>query len=473
MQFQDYRRIGLFAGTGDEQLRALVEAGTEVSFECGDVLFQENHPATSWWVLLDGSIDLLRHVGREETRLGVMDLPGRWAGGFRAWDEHGAYLATGRAATAGCVLRVPAEELRRLWEARFPLGIHLIEGVSRSARNYESMARQREALAALGTLAAGLAHELNNPAAAATRAVDALSQTYAGMLSSLQALAAVPISADQFTAIDALRRELHPATTSSGSGSLDLADREDELADWLAGRGVAREWELAPTLAGAGAGVEWCERVADAMGQAPLEPALEWVASTLSATGLLDEVKESTRRISDLVGAVKSYSQMDRAAMQVTDLTEGLESTLVMLAHRTPKAVTVVRDYGADVPRIPALAAELNQVWTNLLTNALDAMDGEGTLRVSTRVGPDAVLVEVADTGPGMPPEVAEHVFDPFFTTKGVGKGTGLGLDISRRIVERHSGDITVASRPGETVFRVRLPTSGVDAAGSGGDTSG
>jgi signal transduction histidine kinase len=273
----------------------------------------------------------------------------------------------------------------------------------------------------------------------------------------------VPATAEQFTRLDALRRELGPQ--DAVTGSLDLADREDELSDWLVDRSVAREWELAPILAAAGADVDWCERMADAMDGVPLESALEWVASTRSATGLLDEVKESTRRISELINAVRSYSQLDRAAMQVTVLTEGLESTLVMLAHRTPEGVAVLREYGTDVPRIQALAAELNQVWTHLITNALDAMDGEGTLRVSTRVDRDTVVVEVADTGPGMSPETKHHAFEPFFTTKGVGKGTGLGLDISRRIVERHRGDISVQSRPGETVFRVRLPAP--DLAGA------
>src|SRR3954470_18090359 len=202
MDVGDLRGLPLFDGTSDALLQQLFALGTEVSFVPGQEVFREGRPADFWWVLLEGRVDLVRHVGRDETQLGVMDVPGRWAGGFRAWDEHGAYLATGRAATAGCMLRDAAGELRRLWGARFPLGLHLIEGVSRSARNYESMARRREALAALGTLAAGPAHELNNPAAAATRAVDALGEAYDGLLSSLQRLAALPIRAEQFSRID-------------------------------------------------------------------------------------------------------------------------------------------------------------------------------------------------------------------------------------------------------------------------------
>jgi signal transduction histidine kinase len=455
MDLEHLRSVGLFAGTDDEQLRALLAVGIEVPFADGDVLFRENAPAESWWVLLAGSIDLVRHVGHDETRLGAMDVPGRWAGGFRAWDEHGAYLATGRAASVGRVLRVPAGELRALWVARFPLGLALIEGVSRSARNYEAMARQREALAALGTLAAGLAHELNNPAAAASRAVAALGEAHDELLSSLRRLAGAPVSAEQFARLDELRAALGPQPPAS---AMDLADREDVLTDWLAEAGVDRGWVLAPALAAHGADVDWCERVATAVGPERLEPGLAWVTATVTATGLLEEVAESTRRISDLVAAVKSYAQLDRASMQLTDLAEGLESTLVMLAHRIPPGVTVVRDYGPQVPRIEALAAELNQVWTNLIDNALYAMDGRGTLHVSTRVDRGAVLVEIGDTGAGMSPETAARAFDPFFTTKGVGEGTGLGLDISRRIVDRHRGAISLQSRPGATVLTVRLP---------------
>ncbi|MDQ1604334.1 MAG: hypothetical protein QOE01_2179, partial [Actinomycetota bacterium] len=213
------------------------------------------------------------------------------------------------------------------------------------------------------------------------------------------------------------------------------------------------------TLAGAGLDVSWCERARQVLGDDALDPGLQWVASTLSTAALLGEVKESTRRISKLVEAMKSYSQMDRAARQQTDLAEGLDSTLVVLASRIPAGITVVRDYAEDVPHIEAMAGELNQVWTNLMTNALDAMAGVGTLRVSTRSDEDEVVVEVGDTGPGMSKEVRDHAFEPFFTTKGVGQGTGLGLDISRRIVvDRHGGEIAIDAAPGETVLRVRLP---------------
>jgi signal transduction histidine kinase len=215
--------------------------------------------------------------------------------------------------------------------------------------------------------------------------------------------------------------------------------------------------------------ISWCERVTRVIGGTALEPGLDWVASTVSAATLLGEMKESTRRISDLVAAVKSYAQLDRASIHETDVTEGVESTLAMLAHRIPGGVTVVREYGAGVPRIEAVAAELNQVWTNLVANALDAMEGHGTLRVSvcgdTTGG---VVVEIGDTGDGMSWETQQHAFDPFFTTKGVGEGTGLGLDISRRIIDRHGGQIAIDTRPAETVLRVQLPLHPVNRIPTG-----
>jgi signal transduction histidine kinase len=312
-------------------------------------------------------------------------------------------------------------------------------------------------LVALGTLAAGLAHEINNPAAAATRAIDALGDACEVVHVSLRRLAG-SLSAAQVTALDGLRQQIIQPQSVAMS-ALVIADREEALATWLSDHGVERDWLIAPPLAGAGAGIDWCERAAEVLEGEALEPGLEWVASTLSTASLLAEVKESIRRISGVVAAVKSYSQLDRASLQRIEVAEGLESTLATLAHRIPAEVIVVRDYDAGAPRIEAIAGELNQVWTHLIDNAVDAMAGSGTLRVSTRGQSDGVVVEIGDTGAGMSPETQAHAFEPFFTTKGVGEGAGLGLDISRRIiVDRHKGEITLDQRPAETVLRVRLP---------------
>jgi signal transduction histidine kinase len=453
----ELRSLGVFAGLTDAQLAELIAGSTEVQIEPGIELFTEGEHADFWWVLIDGAIDLLRRIGREVTVVGRMDVPGRWAGGFRAWDKDGVYLATGRGAVPGRVLRVPAEVLHDRVTSWFPLAKHLIEGLYGTARTIEASARQRDSLVTLGKLSAGLAHEINNPAAAATRAVDALESACQTLVSSLSLLAAGELSAGQFAALDALRQEIQPAAATGDP--LAVADREDELADWLTGHGVGEEWVIAEPLAAAGVAVGWCERVAQALPAPALGPALRWVASTLSAATLLAEMKDSTRRISGLIGAIKSYSQMDRGSVQQVDVTEGLESTLVMLGHKLRDGVTVVRDYGDAVPRVAAYAGELNQVWTNLIDNAIDAMGGSGTLRLVTRADGDGVVVEVRDTGVGMPPEVADRAFEAFFTTKEAGKGTGLGLDIARRIiVERHGGTIGIDSHPGATVIKVRIP---------------
>jgi signal transduction histidine kinase len=457
MQVADLRPLSIFDGLTDGQLAELVAGGTEVAVVPGVDLFREGEHADFWWVLVDGAVDLIRRVGREDTVVARMDVPGRWAGGFRAWDEHGSYLATARGVRPGRVLRVPTEVLRDRANAWFPFAGHLIAGLYRTARSIESTARQRESLVTLGTLAAGLAHEINNPASAATRAVDGLDVACSGLLSALTRLAGYDVTAEQFAALDALRREIEPRAVDPDP--LGRADREQALSSWLGRHGVERAWTIAPPLAAAGIDLAWCERAASVLDGSALEAGLEWVGHTFATDALLTEMKESTRRISELVGAVRSYSQMDRASLQQIDVIEGLDTTLVVLSHKLTEDVTVVRDYAPDVPRIEAYAGELNQVWTNLIDNALDAMDGQGTLRLATRPDGDDVIVEIGDTGPGMPKEVADHAFEPFYTTKDVGRGTGLGLDIARRIVvERHGGAITINSRPGETVLQVRLP---------------
>ena len=454
---EELRGIALFEKLSDQQLADLLEVGEEIIFAPGMELFHEGDHSDFWFVLIEGCIDLLRRVGHEETVLAVLGSPGRWAGGFRAWDEGGQYLATGRATAPGRVLRIPSGALRTLAMDWFPLAVHLIDGVFNTARNVEQSARQRSALVTLGTLSAGLAHELNNPASAATRAVESLHEVNHGLLDSLARLGKDGLGAEQFTALDALRRELQAPT--GPVDALARADAEDEIADWLEDHDVERAWALAPALAAADVGLDWCERVADLLGEQDLQPAFDWVAGTLTVDSLLSQVSESTRRISELVAAVKSYSQMDRAAMQQIDVTEGLESTLIMLGHKLRDGVIVVRDYGPDLPAIEAYPGELNQVWTNLIDNAVDAMDGRGTLRVSARAMPEHVVVEIADTGAGMPPVVADRAFEAFYTTKDVGKGTGLGLDIAQRIVVgRHGGTIAIESEPGRTVLQVTLP---------------
>ena len=457
MLYDELRALALLDGFTDQQVAELAASGEEVFLEAGEPLFDEGRPADDWWLLLDGRIDLVRWIGREEAVMATMHVRGQWAGGFRAWDEHGVYMGSGRVIEPSRVFRLSAERLAAHGDAWFPFAVHLLRGLIGTARRIEQNARQRDALVALGTLAAGLAHEINNPASAAVRSVGALEDNSGDLLDSLRRLATNAISAHQFVALDELRREIGDAPVPTG---VDLAEREDDLSTWLTDHGIDRDWVIAPALAGAGVDLAWCERAGGVLEGAALQAGLEWVASALTMATLIDQARDATRRISDLVSAVKSYSQLDRAAVQEIQVSEGLETTLVMLGHKLRAGgVTVRREHADDVPLVHGSPGELNQVWTNLIDNAVDAMAGEGILTIRTYADEHAVIVEIEDTGPGMTEEVAVHAFEPFFTTKEVGKGTGLGLDLSRRIVvERHGGEIEVDSRPGATVMRVRLP---------------
>jgi signal transduction histidine kinase len=462
MVVDDLRSAFLTAGLTDEQRGELFAAGKETFFKRGDELFREGEPADLLWILLEGQIELVRGSVNERFVLATMGTPGQWAGGLRAWGDasnSAGYRATGIAVTDGRTFNVPSDDLGRLVGEWFPFGKHMVIGVYQTVRGIEAAARQRESLVALGTLAAGLAHEINNPAAASLRAVEALSQTCDTMLSSLVTLAEHTITADQYVALDRLRREL-AERTAIDEGAVATMDREEFIGNWLEDRGVDEPWQMAPLFASAGTDEAWFEAFEFVVGSDALSPALRWVASTISASELLSDLTDTTNRITNLVGAVKSYSQLDRAAMQRVDLRDGIESTLVMMAPKLAR-VEVERDFGADVPSFDAYAAELNQVWTNLIDNAIDAMDGQGKLRLSTRLDGSDVIIDITDSGHGMPADVETRVFEPFYTTKDVGKGTGLGLDISRRIVvERHRGEITFDSIPGRTTVHVRLPIS-------------
>jgi signal transduction histidine kinase len=463
MSTDELRDAFLTSGLTDEQRAELVAVSDEVTYEPDQVLYVEGEPADHLWILLDGAVEVTRRSANETVALATMSTPGQWAGGLRAWggaDSGAGYMTSGRGVEAGRCLRVPSGELSRLVTEWFPFGKHIIDGLWQTVRGMETMARERDSLVSLGTMAAGLAHEINNPAAASVRAVEALGTACDDMLSSLTRLGEHTITAEQFMTLDALRVEASQGDTTNES-SLASADREEAVGQWLDGQGVTDAWTVAPVLAAAGVGKEWCERVEAAVGPASLDPAVHWAAATLNASSLLGEIADTTTRISQLVDAVKSYSQMDRAARQRIDVHDGLASTLVMLGHKL-RDVEVARSFGDDVPELDAYPGELNQVWTNLIDNAIDAMDGRGSLAITTRLDADDLVIDIADTGPGMSEQVKARAFEPFFTTKDVGKGTGLGLDISRRIVvDRHGGEITFDSSGSGTTAHVRLPLTG------------
>jgi signal transduction histidine kinase len=342
----------------------------------------------------------------------------------------------------------------------FPMAVHLLEGLFFGNKKTREAVGQRERLLALGSLTAGLTHELNNPAAAAVRATASLRERVAGMRGKLRLLAGGKFERASLESIIELQlRAVEKVSKAPKLDPMAASDAEDELSDWLEDRGISDGWQLAPTFVQAGLDVEWLDQVRDCVGDGMLEPALRWLNYTVETELLMNEIEDSTARISTLVGAAKQYSQLDRAPFQVIDVHDLLDSTLLMLSAKIGPGVTVVKDYDRNLPKVPAYPAELNQVWTNLIDNAVDAMDHAGTLTVRTARNGDNAVVEFRDTGTGIPPELKGRIFDPFFTTKPVGVGTGLGLDISWRIVvNKHHGALTVESVPCDTRFQVSLP---------------
>jgi signal transduction histidine kinase len=342
----------------------------------------------------------------------------------------------------------------------FPMAVHLLEGAFFGVQNAQRLVNQRERLLALGSLSAGLIHELNNPAAAAVRATAALRERVAGMRHKLGLIAAGHYEpATLHSLIKLQERAAETVAKAPTLSPIEAADREDAVADWLDGHGIGDGWSLAPVFVQAGLDAGWLDQIAACVDEATLDGAVRWLNYTIETELLMNEIEDSTTRISSLVGAAKQYSQIDRAPFQVVNVHDLLDSTLVMLAAKIGSGITLVKDYDPALPTISGYPAELNQVWTNLIDNAVNAMGGTGTLTVRTALDRGQVLVEFGDTGPGVPAEIRDRIFEPFFTTKGVGEGTGLGLDISWRIVvNKHHGDLKVESEPGNTRFQVCLP---------------
>ncbi len=459
----ELRELFLFTDLDDGQLGWVAGHGAVVAYPAGAEVSVEGEPARCFSVLLEGTLSMSRRVGSSEVETVRTSHRGVYSGAVQFYvgervDQR--YPATVRAVTDCRFLELPATEFAAQFRRWYPMAVHLLEGMFIGQRNAAELVGQRERLLALGKLTAGLTHELNNPAAAASRAAAALRERVAGMRAKLALLSEGRLDGAVLRALTGLQEELVARVgTTPELPALERSDREDELGDWLDDRGVGGAYELAGVFVGAGLGPADLQRVADAVEPADLEPALRWLAYAVETESLLAEIVDSTGRISGLVEAARQYSQLDRAPHQPTDLHAGLDATLVMLSAKTPPGVRVVKDYDRTLPPVPGYPGELNQVWTNLIVNALDAMAGEGTLTLRTARDGDCVLVEVADTGPGIPEELRQRVFEPFFTTKPVGQGTGLGLDVSYRVVvTRHGGDLRVRSRPGDTRFQVRLP---------------
>ena len=454
------RELFLFAGLDDDQLAWLAEHTEEVDVPAGETVCMEGDPARCFYVLLSGTLAMLRRVGANDVEINRTDQRGAYCGAVRFYlpQPEERYSATVRAVTDCRFLALPASEFAEAFQDWVPMAVHLLAGQYAGSRNTQVRIGQRERLLALGTLTAGLTHELNTPAAAAVRATGTLRDKVAGMRHKLAMLASGKISGDQLKHLVELQEQFVARVAKAPElTAMQASDREDEMSDWLDDHGVPGGWDMAPVLVSGGITVEDLDLVA--ADTETLEPALRWLAYTVETETLMNEIQQAVERISGLVGSAKQYSQLDRAEQRWIDLHEGLDSTLVMMAGKLGSDIRVIKEYDRGLPQVLAYPGELNQVWTSLIDNALDAMGVAGTLRLMTRAEPDAVVIEVGDTGPGMPSEVAARAFDPFFTTKDAGQGTGLGLDIARRtVVERHGGSIDIDSQPGSTVLRVRLP---------------
>ena len=465
---EELRTLFLFEKLSDDQLQWLCERGHVELLEPGTV-YAEGSPATCFYVLLDGTVVLSRRVGADDIEVGRTSTRGVYTGAFMAYlgdSVPQVYNNSVRVTEPSRFFVLDASVFAELMHDWFPMAVHLLEGLFFGAKNAQQAIGQRERLLALGSLSAGLTHELNNPAAAAVRATATLRERVAGMRHKLGMIAGGKWDRTMLQTLIRLQEEAAERVPKAAALSpLEASDQEDAITDWLDSHEVRDGWDMAPTFVAAGLDVAWLDRVEATVAPGCLEAALRWLNYTVDTELLMNEIEDSTTRISTLVGAAKQYSQLDRAPYQVVDVHELLDSTLMMLSGKIPPGIKVVKEYDRSLPQIPAYAAELNQVWTNLIDNAVSAMNGTGSLTVRTgKVREDEVFVEFGDTGPGVPPEIKDRIFEPFFTTKPVGEGTGLGLDISWRIVvKKHHGDLSLESSPGDTRFRVRLPVTWQD----------
>jgi len=450
-------RVPVFADLPDDQLDWFISQSQELRLKTGEVYAREGDPANAMFVVIEGLLQGRGELGGETI---VFDIKAGDVTGVLPFSRMKQFTVSGRAQTDSRALRFPASLFPDLIQKMPELTKRLVGLMSDRIRETTRLEQQRDRLASLGKLSAGLAHELNNPASAAKRATSQLRAILKKIRDASLELGKRDLSPAQKSEIEKLEASF-TQTDVVPPNALTMSDLEDQIDSLLRSHGQNDLWQLAAGLARRNIQPEVVESFFTNLDADTARAALVRIAASVEIASLLQEIESSTSRISDLVGAIKEYTHMDQAPVQNVDVVKSLETTLTILNHKLKKGVVVKRDYQGVPLLVNSFGSELNQVWTNIIDNAIDAMHGQGELRVRTYRDDSCVVVEIGDNGPGIPSEVESHIFEPFFTTKGVGEGTGLGLDTVQRIVKKHRGNIQVNSEPGDTRFQVWLPLAG------------